>query len=69
MGRSNTHGVQRHFHGIVQKKPIHNVKDEPMAKCLSVRLSPWLESRGKLVAYILEDKKFGEWWSLSGSNR
>ena len=28
------------FHGIVQKKPIHNVKDEPLAKCQSVRLLP-----------------------------
>jgi len=26
-GRSITRAVQCHFHGIVQKKPIHNVKD------------------------------------------
>ena len=59
MGRSITHGVQCHIHGIVQKKPIHNVKDGSSAKCQSVRLSPrsirQADKGGKLVAYILED--------------
>jgi hypothetical protein len=42
------------------KKPIHNVKDGPSAKCQSVRLSPHsirqADKNGKLVAYILEGK-------------
>ena len=40
MGRSITHGVRYHFHGYRSKKPIHNVKDGPTARCRKVRVLP-----------------------------